>query len=136
MMVHTRIFILVVGLLFLLASDSTAAGKRKHAKRGKPAQSKPAGAVLKSTPGGLSESTKKENGSPDVRATETRAASRESARQESRIEFDERMLKGQSASGVIYLFQRTPSDWKSIVQVPDSFRRRTVEPLTPIEERK
>jgi hypothetical protein len=57
-------------------------------------------------------------------------------RQESRIEFDERMLRGQSASGVIYLFQRSPSEFKSIVQVPDSFRDRTVEMLTPGQEKR
>jgi hypothetical protein len=67
---------------------------------------------------------------------ETRAATHETVRQESRIEFDERMLRGQSASGVIYLFQRSPSEFKSIVQVPDSFRARTVEMLAPGQERK
>ena len=45
------------------------------------------------------------------------------------------MLRGQSAAGVIYLFQRTPSDWKSIVEVPDSFRARTVKVLQPTEEK-
>jgi hypothetical protein len=65
-----------------------------------------------------------------------RAATRETVRQESRIEFDERMLRGQSASGVIYLFQRTPSEFKSIVQVPDSFRLRTVEILSPGQGRR
>jgi hypothetical protein len=65
-----------------------------------------------------------------------RAATREAVRQESRIEFDERMLRGQSASGVIYLFQRTPSEFKSIVQVPDSFRPRTVEILSPGQGRR
>jgi hypothetical protein len=50
---------------------------------------------------------------------------------ESRIEFDERMVRGQSAAGSIYLFQRSPSDFKSIVVVPDSFRARTVEMLAP-----
>jgi len=46
---------------------------------------------------------------------------------ESHIEFDERMVRGQSAAGAIYLFRRAPSDFKSIVQVPDGFRDRTVE---------
>ena len=50
---------------------------------------------------------------------------------ESRIEFDERMVRGQSAAGAIFLFQRTPSDLKSIVEVPTSFRERTVELLQP-----
>jgi len=68
--------------------------------------------------------------------SDTRAATRETVRQESRIEFDERMLHGQSAAGVIYLFQRSPSEFKSIVQVPDSFRPRTVEILSPGQDRK
>jgi hypothetical protein len=46
------------------------------------------------------------------------------------------MLRGQSAAGVIYLFQRTPSDWKSIVEVPDSFRARTVNVVAPVQEKK
>jgi hypothetical protein len=37
---------------------------------------------------------------------------------------------------VIYLFQRSPSEFKSIVQVPDSFRPRTVEILAPGQDRK
>jgi hypothetical protein len=129
-------FILVVGLLFALTSDGLASAKRKHAKRGKPVQNKPAGTLLKSTPNAPTDLPKKETISTDSRASEPRTSNRESIRQESRIEFDERMLKGQSASGVIYLFQRTPSDWKSIVEVPDSFRQRTILPLTPVEERK
>jgi hypothetical protein len=50
---------------------------------------------------------------------------------ESRIEFDERMVRGQSAAGAIFLFQRAPSDFKSIVDVPDSFRAKTVELVQP-----
>jgi hypothetical protein len=44
---------------------------------------------------------------------------------ESHIEFDERMIKGQTAAGAIYLFQRAPTEFKSIVTVPESFRPRT-----------
>jgi hypothetical protein len=50
---------------------------------------------------------------------------------ESRIEFDERMVRGQSAAGSIFLFQRAPSELKSIVEVPDSFRSKTVELVQP-----
>ena len=52
---------------------------------------------------------------------------------ESRIEFDERMVRGQTAAGAIFLFQRTPMDLKSIVEVPTSFREKTVELLVPQE---
>jgi hypothetical protein len=50
---------------------------------------------------------------------------------ESNIEFDERMVKGQTAAGAIYLFQRSPSEFKSIVKVPDTFRPRTTDLLSP-----
>ncbi|MGB8294818.1 MAG: hypothetical protein WCG85_05275 [Polyangia bacterium] len=99
------------------SNDSDAAAEEGALPAGKTTAAKPAGEV-KSPPG------------------ETRAATRETVRQESRIEFDERMLRGQSASGVIYLFQRSPSEFKSIVQVPDSFRARTVEMLTPGQEKR
>jgi outer membrane biosynthesis protein TonB len=59
------------------------------------------------------------------------AAAHEVVEHESRIEFDERMVRGQSAAGAIFLFQRTPSEFKSIVEVPDSFRPKTVELLQP-----
>jgi hypothetical protein len=48
---------------------------------------------------------------------------------ESHIEFDERMVHGQTAAGAIYLFQRAPSEFKSVVQPPDSFRGRTTSML-------
>jgi hypothetical protein len=49
---------------------------------------------------------------------------------ESNIEFDERTVKGQTAAGAIYLFQRSPSEFKSIIKVPDSFRDRTTDILS------
>jgi len=58
-------------------------------------------------------------------------AGHEVVEHESRIEFDERMVRGQSAAGAIFLFQRTPSELKSIVEIPDSFRPKTVELLQP-----
>jgi hypothetical protein len=50
---------------------------------------------------------------------------------ESHIEFDERMVQGQSATGAIYLFQRGEMDTSSLVKVPDSFRERTLQSLYP-----
>jgi len=41
------------------------------------------------------------------------------------------MVRGQSAAGAIFLFQRTPSDLKSIVEVPGTFRPKTVEMIQP-----
>jgi hypothetical protein len=138
MMHHKRI--LGIALFCFLASVATAGAKGKHkaVKHGKvPAKSSP---LNHDTPAAASvpESAiaKTGSGPSEARAIANRPPLRESVKQESRIEFDERMLKGQSAAGVIYLFQRTPSDWKSIVEVPDSFRARTVNVLAPAEEKK
>jgi hypothetical protein len=136
MTTHLRILGLAICLLLASATDGLAAGKRRSGRRGKaraPLREVPA----KTVPNGSSETAgAKPRPSPaDVRGSEARAPVREAARQESRIEFDERMLRGQSAAGVIYLFQRTPSEWKSIVEVPDSFRDRTVKVLSPTEEK-
>jgi hypothetical protein len=156
--------VLGLALLGFLAAgpSASAAGKPKSNGHGKAATKVSAKASTKaSTKGATKASTKSPtkawspgqdatgaNGASDAASTRTgaapndprsggnRAPLRESVRQESRIEFDERMLKGQSAAGVIYLFQRSPSDWKSIVEVPDSFRARTVNVVAPGEEKK
>ena len=134
MMHHRRI--LGIALCCILAWGTNAWAVGKH-KSGGHVKSSPA---KHDTPGpsGSSEaaSTKAASGQADTRSGNNQPALRESVRQESRIEFDERMLRGQSAAGVIYLFQRTPSDWKSIVEVPESFRARTVNVVAPAEEKK
>jgi len=139
-MMHTQ-RILGLALCFLLASGANAwaAGKHKAAGHGKPS-TKSSNQFHDATPGtnGSTDgaSAKAGGGSADPRTGNSQPPLRESVRQESRIEFDERMLRGQSAAGVIYLFQRTPSDWKSIVEVPDTFRARTVNVVAPAEEKK
>jgi len=134
MTIHPRLVSIVIGLVLVLGTEARAASKRKP-KHGKPhpaavnpASSDPGEAQpLRSNVFGA---VKTSGPAPqDPRPVEKAAAHADSVKQESRIEFDERMLKGQSAAGVIYLFQRTPSDWKSIVEVPGSFRPRTVEIL-------
>jgi hypothetical protein len=124
--------------LLASASHAWAAGKHKsgrgHGRWSTPSRDKnheSSGAA-----GSDTTSSKTGAGSTQPRSAESRTTSRESVQRESRIEFDERMLKGQSAAGVIYLFQRTPSDWKSIVEVPDSFRAHTTSVLAPAEEKK
>ena len=59
------------------------------------------------------------------------APAREVVQRESHIEFDERLVQGQTAAGAIYLFQRGESEFKSMVKLPESFRDRTVRPLLP-----
>lgn len=133
----SRMLSLAICILLASATDGFAAGKRRPGGRGKsPAPTREV--PVRGLGNGTSEpgAAKAKAGPAETRAGEARAPIRESARQESRIEFDERMLRGQSAAGVIYLFQRTPSDWKSIVEVPVSFRARTVNVLVPAEEKK
>ncbi len=134
MKLHRRILGIVMCVVLASGTAAWAAGKHKPGKHGKT----PAPAHELQGAAGTSEgsTTKASSGPSEARAGESKAPLRESVKQESRIEFDERMLRGQSAAGVIYLFQRTPSDWKSIVEVPDSFRLRTVNVLAPNEEKK
>jgi len=132
MTIQIRLFSLVISLLLVLGTDAMAASKRRHrgGKR-RPAASKHVPKHADPAPSAHGNGAEKNGGAAqvDTRSEEKAPARAESLKQESRIEFDERMLKGQTASGVIYLFQRTPSDWKSIVEVPESFRPRTVEIL-------
>jgi hypothetical protein len=94
-----------------------AAPAAKPAPKPRPADATPA---KPDAPGEASSADAAHSGSPTHKVVE----------RESRIEFDERMVKGQTAAGAIYLFQRSPTEFKSIVQVPETFRPRTVEMLT------
>ena len=138
MTAFTRIVAIVSCLLLLSASDALGAGKRKpnHNKLGpiRPNHVSPTKAAPTNAP--EAPPSRSPMGTTTERAADKGQPVRESVRQESRIEFDERMLRGQSAAGVIYLFQRTPSDWKSIVEVPGSFRSRTISVVSPAEDKK
>ena len=142
MMHHQRILGMALCCFFVWGTNAWAAGKHKPAGHGKSSTKASTKALPQNhdLPGangtGDNASSKSGSGQVDARAGGPQAPLRESVRQESRIEFDERMLRGQSAAGVIYLFQRTPSDWKSIVEVPDSFRARTVDVVVPLEDKK
>jgi len=142
MKAHNRIVLslFVAWLGWSFADTAGAAGKRKpgaHRKTPAVQQSNDSRTdAEESAPPAGKTTAAKPVGETKPQPGDTRAATRETVRQESRIEFDERMLRGQSASGVIYLFQRSPSEFKSIVQVPDSFRDRTVEMLTPGQEKR
>jgi hypothetical protein len=114
------------------ASATTAATAPSGTPKKKPA---PHRAAAKPKPAPAPKETPKhsspESGGPAEPAKPRGAAptARDVVEHESRIEFDERMVRGQSAAGAIFLFQRTPSDLKSIIEVPDGFRARTVEML-------
>jgi hypothetical protein len=89
------------------------AGAAKPAPKPEPAETPPAKAEVPA-----------ETPKPD--ASHGGAPTHSVVEHESHIEFDERMVKGQTAAGAIYLFQRSPTEFKTIVQVPESFRPRTV----------
>ena len=133
--------LVAVWLAWSVAGTALAAGKRKSGSHRKTPTAQhrngsSSTAAEEGAPLAGKTTAAKSVGEAKPQPGETRAATHETVRQESRIEFDERMLRGQSASGVIYLFQRSPSEFKSIVQVPDSFRPRTVEILSPGQERR
>jgi hypothetical protein len=53
-----------------------------------------------------------------------------SLRRSGRMEFDERVVKGQAAkSGAVYLFKRVPRQLPGLVPLRRSYRRRIVEPV-------
>jgi len=53
-----------------------------------------------------------------------------SLRRSGRMEFDERLVKGQAAkSGAVYLFKRTPRRLPGLVPMRRSYRKRIVEPV-------
>ena len=128
--------ILGIALCCFLALGANASAAGKHKSRGHGKSSTPGHETQGAKGSSDGGSAKAGGGQADTRSGNSQPPLRESVRQESRIEFDERMLRGQSAAGVIYLFQRTPSDWKSIVEVPDSFRWRTLNVLGPAEDKK
>jgi hypothetical protein len=108
------------------ADPTTPAATPKPKK--KPAAAKPPAATPKPKPAATPKDAPAESAKPPSGGAST---AHEVVEHESRIEFDERMVRGQSAAGAIFLFQRTPSDLKSIVEVPESFRPKTVEMLQP-----
>jgi hypothetical protein len=63
------------------------------------------------------------------------ASGRDVVQRESKIEFDERLVQGQTAAGAIYLFQRGESEFNSMVKVPESFRERTIRRIFPLPAR-
>jgi outer membrane biosynthesis protein TonB len=108
-------------------ADPTTPAPAPAPKPKKKPAAKPPAPLAKPKPAATPKDTPAEAPKPSAGAS----TAHEVVEHESRIEFDERMVRGQSAAGAIFLFQRTPSDLKSIVEVPDSFRQKTIEMLQP-----
>ena len=129
---HGRFVVAALGLSMVLCGGAQAK-KKKAAPRPRPAASAPAPtAPLEPARGSSRGSALLRSSSASAPAVAARPpAGRDVVQRESKIEFDERLVQGQTASGVIYLFQRGESEFRSMVQVPDSFRERTVSKLLP-----
>jgi hypothetical protein len=129
----------LVGLAFGLACAfvvvTSSAQKKKPPPKGTQAAAPAAAPVAKPAPRGRGTTTagkKPEDAKPpDTEAKAPAATGHQVVERESHIEFDERMVRGQSAAGAIYLFNRQPSEFKSIVKVPESFRDRTTVLVKP-----
>ena len=122
-------------LLFFLSVTTVSAKPRHRPKRSKPPASAPAREPRPPAPVPPAHAVP-DTPAPAPRATARDAkpavtAAREVVQRESRIEFDERLVQGQTAAGAIYLFQRSDSELRSMVEPPDSFRDRTVRKLLP-----
>lgn len=73
---------------------------------------------------------------PEARVEETPAANKAEDERElrrgERVEFDGRLIEGQTAaSGAIYLFERLPSELRSMVAERRSYRQEILETLYP-----
>lgn len=102
--------LVVVGVAAALSAPGPAAGARRKASR--PPEKAPESAPAKSEP---------EAGSAIKRGE--------------RIEFDERLMQGQTArAGALYLFDRKPSDLRSMVRERESYRGEIVREIFPDEE--
>ena len=66
----------------------------------------------------------------DISAPASGSTSMGSMRRSSRMEFDERLVKGQTAkSGAVYLFKRVPRKLPGLVPMRRSYRQRIVSPV-------
>ena len=122
-------------LVFGFNNDGWARGKRRAPNRSKkaPAHYKERDAASAPVRNQPSERTA-DAGSGSAQAAPPPSApsrGRDVVSRESRIEFDERSIKGQTAAGAIYLFDRGSPDMKSMISVPGSFRKRTVATVLP-----
>lgn len=113
------------------------AQKRKKRRRKKPvvpeAQAKPASGTkavteqLEAGPAG---------GDPDAEVAGEEVAAGNTLRRSNRMEFDARVIKGQTAtSGAVYLFNRAPRQLPALLKLEQSYLRLIVDPvLGPQEE--
>ena len=118
-------WISVLAILCLLCGGSSARKKQLPAKQKRPEAAAP---TPLSTRRPLIHAAPVDPVPPKAVATPVKVGGgRDVVQRESKIEFDERLVQGQTASGAIYLFQRGESEFNSMVHVPSSFRPRSIQ---------
>ncbi len=112
----------VVSLLCMFSTDAMAKAKRVAARRSTKSVSPAAKSPTVTPPAPVAPSV------TPAHASKTEAAKNDQnvVQRESKIEFDERLVQGQTASGAIYLFERGASEFLSMVHIPSSFREKTL----------
>jgi hypothetical protein len=121
-MIRLRLALVVIALL---AGPAAAERGKPPPRRERPKPAKPVKPdVTAPAPAPEPEAPKPEAAKPA--AAKPAAKAGDAAHRESRIEFDERMVQGQTAAGAIYLFQRADAAFSSMIAPPVSFRERTI----------
>jgi hypothetical protein len=116
---------IAIVIIALIAGPAAAQNSKRSKRRSRPARQSKTVKPDVTTPAPAPEP---EALRPAAKADPAKPAPKpgDAARRESRIEFDERMVQGQTAAGAIYLFQRADAAFSSMIAAPESFRERTV----------
>jgi hypothetical protein len=113
--------------MLLFAMNNVAFARKKHPEAKRPAPVKAEPAAPSPPRGAVPTPPRPVQRASSVPDTPVHLPGRDVVQRESKIEFDERLVQGQTASGAIYLFQRGESEFNSMVRLPTTFRERTVE---------
>jgi hypothetical protein len=138
-----------IAVLFAVAIFAGAPEAMAQKKGNEPAATTTDAATAKTENGHTGDADKTENESSEKQSVETEDGEGETEEEDGdangaeeeageslgfqrsgRMEFDERLVKGQAAkSGAVYLFQRTPRRLPGLVPYRRSYRTRIVEPV-------
>ncbi len=141
-----RLSALSIGVICLmvlqaaLVSDATAQGKKKRGSKkngghvAEPQAEQPSTEGEAEEGGGVSEEEASAQQDEDGKSKSINERLKEDEsgglRRSGRMEFDERLIKGQAAkSGAVYLFKRIPRHLPGLVPMRRSYRSRIVEPI-------
>ncbi len=128
-------FIVILTVAFFMGASSMVLAKPKKNKKSAPTKTESAGAENPyengEKDGSASGEEKTEPEASSVQNGNTASPSESgSLRRSGRMEFDERLIKGQAAkSGAVYLFKKIPRRLPGLVAMRRSYRNRIVEPI-------